>query len=283
MSYTREKPPVSNPLLKLSIGSAISNPISDDIFLELEGKKNLHLTIIFIIIDILLTLLIILQSYNFFMDDFKGNILTFILHSFCVIAILSSIIIIYYLHKYIIALITRFGYIIIGGLYFLVILVIKIVNIIMKLLSDDTTEENIELLDIIFLFVHFLTVIPRIFAFFLIKKYIIKLKKIRDIHMVTEHDNFVEKIADRIEKGYIRWSNPNASYIMDNEKDNNNNVKKYFDKKEEDEDLNINNEEENDDSIGLEINGEKKKLKYNDNNNNKEKEFIFDKKDENIL
>jgi hypothetical protein len=263
-------PPASNPMLKLSIGSAISNPISDFEFLELEGKKNLKLTIIFIIIDIFFTTLIILQMHNFLIDDFKGNIFSFIIHSLCVTVVLLLIILLYYLHNYFLALITRFGYAILGGLYFLVIFAIKIINITKKLLSDDDSEENIDLLSIIFLFVQLLTVIPRISAFFLIKKYVAKLKKIRDIQIGNEHESFVDKIAERIQKGYTRWSNPNSTIEDENEK--NNEVKQYFDKKEDDVDV-----------IALEVNGQKKEFEVNGNDNKDEKEFIFDKKDETLL
>ena len=152
----------------------------------------------------------------------------------------------------------------------MVIFAIKIVNITKKLLSDDDSEENIDVLSIIFLFVQLLTVVPRIAAFFLVKKYVAKLKKIRDIQVGNEHESFVDKIAERIQKGYTRWSNPNST--MENENEKNNEVKQYFDKKEDDIDI-----------IALDVNGQKKEFEVNGDDNNNEKEFIFDKKDETLL
>ena len=88
--------------------------------------------------------------------------------------------------------------------------------------------------------------------------------------MEEEHESFVDKIAARIQKGYTRWSNPNASYTMDNEKETEFNKKQYFDKKEEDD----NYGEDNDvDKVVLAINGQN--TDYENNN-----EFISDNKDE---
>ena len=43
--------------------------------------------------------------------------------------------------------------------------------------------------DIVFLFVHLLTIIPRFLAFFYCRKYIAKLKRIREIKLEKEHEN----------------------------------------------------------------------------------------------
>ena len=67
-----------------------------------------------------------------------------------------------------------------------------------------------------------------------------------------EHENFVEKIAARIEKGYTRWSNPNASMIIDFEPQK----KQFFDKKENDDDDNNNDDDENEDVL-FTMNGDK--------------------------
>ena len=272
MTSTKEKPPEVNPILKLSIGSAISNPIPDDELLVKEGKKPLYKTMIFIIIDLILTLLVILQYYNFLTDDFSRDIFIFSLHSLCFIGILSSVTILYFMRMYILAQMARFGYIIFGVIYVLVIFILKLKILIGKL-STEEDEIDIDVLDIVFLFVNLLTIIPRIFAFFLSKKYIIKLKKIRDIHLEAEHESFVDKVASRIEKGYNRWSNPNLSFCTDDDNTSENNKKHYFDKKENA----INNDNDNDNE-DVEFTIENKNKEENNN-----KDFLFDKKDDRLL
>ena len=292
MTSNKDKPPEVNPMLKMSIGSVISNPISDDEYLTKEGNKNLYIATSIIIFDIILVLLVFLQEYNFLTKEGKNYPLFFSIKSFFTILILALITILFWSHKYYFAQIGRFGYLILGTIYYIIKLVLKIVYIIKKLTEEedeDEPEEDDEVgpTDVIFIFVHLFTILPRILAFFLSKKYIEKLSKIRRIHMAAEHESFIEKIASRIENGYTRWSNPN--YKANNEKEITLNKKQYFDKKEgKDED-----EENNDNELDREI---KEKIlitldgnkivddnsTYNSNINNK-KGYIFDKKDEGLI
>ena len=274
MSSTREKPPEVNPLLKLSIGSIISNPLPDDEILKSEGKKSLYSTTLCIIIDILFTLLIFLEEYDFLANDFIKNFLYFSIKSFFCILILALVIILFWSRKYHVALIARFGYLILGSIYYLTKFILKIINLINQFKLRRKKKGKIKILDIIFLFVHIFTILPRILAFFLIKVYISKIKRIRQIKLEAEHENFVDKIAARIEKGYTRWSNPNASYTADDEKDGGEN-KNIFESEEE----YINKIKDENENIDFEINGNKID---NDNKNDKEKEYIFDK-DEGLL
>ena len=274
MTSQREKPPEMNPTLKMSIGSVISNPIPDDEYLTSEGKKSLNLTTIFIIIDIILTILIFLQEYDFLTKDFKKNFLFFLIKSFLCIIILVIVIIFFWFHKYYYAQICRFSYVILGTIYYLLKFLIKIINLIKEINEEnEENDDELNIADIIFLFIHLTTLIPRILAFFFSREYVKKLKKIRQIKLAAEHENFVEKIAARIEKGYTRWSNPNISYIDDNEGDIELNKKQFFDKNEDD--ININDSGDNSSEKAIfTING--KNLGDGDN----KKEFLFDKKDE---
>ena len=269
MSSTREKPPEINPLLKLSIGSIISNPLPDDEILKSEGKKSLYSTTLCVIIDIIFTLIIFLEEYDFLANNFIKNFLQFSIKSFFCILILALVIILFWSRKYHIALIDRFAYLILGSIYYLAKFILKLINLVNQFKLRHEKKGKVKILDIVFLFVHLFTILPRILSFFFIKVYISKLKRIRQIKMEAEHENFVDKIASRIEKGYTRWSNPNASYTADDQKDNEENKNKYFESEEECNNK-INDENEN---IDFEINGNK----INDENNN-EKEFILDNK-----
>lgn len=292
MTSTNEKPPEVNPMLKMSIGSVISNPISDDEYLTKGGKKSLYIATSIIIFDIILILLVFLQEYNFLTKEGKNYPLLFSIKSFFTILILAIITVLFWSHKYYFAQIGRFGYLILGTIYYIVKFVLKLVNLIKELTEEedeDEPEEEDEVgpIDVIFIFVHLFTILPRILAFFLSKKYIEKLSKIRRIHLAAEHESFIEKIASRIENGYTRWSNPN--YKANNEKEITLNKKQYFDKKEgKDED------EENDDNemdkeikekILITLDGNKivdDNSTYNSNFSNK-KGYIFDKKDEGLI
>ena len=291
MTSTKDKPPEVNPMLKMSIGSVISNPISDDEYLTKGGKKSLYIATSIIILDIILVLLVFLQEYNFLTKEGKNYPLLFSIKSFFTILILALITILFWSHKYYFAQIGRFGYLIFGTIYYIVKLVLKVVNIIKKLTEeedeDESEEDEVEPIDVIFIFVHLFTILPRILAFFLSKKYIEKLNKIRRIHMAAEHESFIEKIASRIENGYTRWSNPN--YKANNEKENTLNKKQYFDKKEgkEEDEENEDNELDREikEKILITLDGNKivdDNSTYNSNLSNK-KGYLFDKKDEGLI
>lgn len=237
MDSTNRKSPEVNPMLNMSVASIISNPIPDDELLIREGDKKLNIILICIVVDLILTLLIILQEYDFLKELVNTDILLFFIKSIICILLLGLVIFLYCLHKFYIAIFARFSYLIVGIIYYISKFVFKLVNLISKEeegtqsegQEDEEPENEIKIIDIIFLTLHLFSIIPRILAFYFCREYIEKLRKLRQIRIEEEHDNFVEKIASRIENGYTRWSNPKASFSKDTGKP----IKQYFDKKED--------------------------------------------------
>ena len=237
MDSIHRKSPEVNQMLNMSVASIISNPIPDDELLIREGDKKLNIILICIVIDLILTLLIILQEYDFLKELVNTDILLFFIKSIICILLLGLVIFLYCLHKFYIAIFARFSYLIVGIIYYISKFVFKLVNLISKEeegtqsegQEDEEPENEINIIDIIFLILHLFSIIPRILAFYFCREYIEKLRKLRQIRIEEEHDNFVEKIASRIENGYTRWSNPKASFSKDTGKP----IKQYFDKKED--------------------------------------------------
>jgi hypothetical protein len=237
MDSINRKSPEVNQMLNMSVASIISNPIPDDELLTIEGDKKLNIILICIVVDLILTLLIILQEYDFLKELIKTDILLFFIKSIICILLLGLVIFLYCLHKFYIAIIARFSYLIVGIIYYISKFILKLLDL-FKEDEEGTQSEGqeaeeleyeINIIDIIFLTLHLLTIIPRILAFYFCRGYIEKLRKLRQIRIEEEHDNFVEKIASRIENGYTRWSNPKASFSKDTGKP----IKQYFDKKED--------------------------------------------------
>jgi hypothetical protein len=237
MDSTNQNSLEINQKLNMSVASIISNPIPDDELLTIEGDKKLNIILICIVVDLILTLLIILQEYDFLKELIKTDILLFFIKSIICILLLGLVIFLYCLHKFYIAIITRFSYLIVGIIYYISKFILKLLDLFKEdeegTQSEDQEAEELEyeinIIDIIFLTLHLLTIIPRILAFYFCREYIEKLRKLRQIKIEEDHDNFVEKIASRIENGYTRWSNPKASFSKDTGKP----VKQYFDKKED--------------------------------------------------
>jgi hypothetical protein len=237
MDSTNQNSLEINQKLNMSVASIISNPIPDDELLIREGDKKLNIILICIVVDLILTLLIILQEYDFLKELVNTDILLFFIKSIICILLLGLVIFLYCLHKFYIAIFARFSYLIVGIIYYISKFVFKLVNLISKEeegtqsegQEDEEPENEIKIIDIIFLTLHLFSIIPRILAFYFCREYIEKLRKLRQIRIEEEHDNFVEKIASRIENGYTRWSNPKASFSKDTGKP----IKQYFDKKED--------------------------------------------------
>ena len=106
-------------------------------------------------------------------------------------------------------------------------------------------SENVgQIIPIIFIALTTFTIIPRILVFFISRKYLKKLERLYEIKRLEEQEQFVERIAQRIEKGYQRWSNPNANISEDEETLDEDSTKFLFEKKENN--INDNSNDEDD-------------------------------------
>ena len=228
--------PKVNPEFKKSVGSAISNPIPDDEYLTKEGNKKLKSIIIYISIDFIITLIMLLQNYDFLYDVEDYSIYLYIARTILCIICFSSLIVLFCLHKLLATKIARWIYFVLGIAYYILILILRIIDIV-KIYLNGQNKNSV--LSIIFLILHAGTITPRILVFFISKKYLKKLVNLEQIRKLEEQEKFVERIATRIEKGYKRWSHPNMSYSEEEEIFDEDKTKHLFDKKE----ININDNE----------------------------------------
>ena len=236
----KEKLPEINPAFKASVGSNISNPIPDDEYLNKEGNKNLKFMLLYIIIDFFMTLIMLFQDYEFFIEQTNTKILECISRTILCLICFSSIIILFCLHKLIAAHIARWAYLILGFAYYCLVFTLRILNLIY--IVNETEKSTI--IPIIFIALTTFTIIPRILVFFISRKYLKKLERLYEIKRLEEQEQFVEKIAQRIEKGYQRWSNPNANISEDEETLDEDSTKFLFEKKENN--INDNSNDEDD-------------------------------------
>lgn len=235
--------PKVNPEFKKSVGSAISNPIPDDEYLTTEGNKKLKSIIIYISIDFIVTLIMLLENYDFLYDVENNSIYLYIARTILCIICFSSLIALFCLHKLLATKIARWAYFILGIAYYALIIILRVIDIIKIALNNQSKSLT---LSIIFLVLQLGTIIPRILVFFISKKYLKKLMNLDQIRKLEEQEKFVESIATRIEKGYKRWSHPNMSYSEEEEIIDEDKTKHLFEKKE----ININdNDNSTEDNI----------------------------------
>lgn len=190
------------------------------------------------------------------------------------------------LKKSIVLLIARYCYIIVGGVFYFVKLIIMVF-----IRTIEIEEGNFYLsdIDIIFIYVALVSIIPRIFGFLLMKNLIEDFKKLEDYKREVEHETFIEKVSSKVDRGYSRWSEGNINdlsiekdlnndneRISNNDYNNNNSDNNSFNNAE----CNNENKEDKKDNMELSINGIKRELYvYKENNKNNDKESKVEQKE----
>lgn len=249
---------VSTTSLKISMGSVSSNPISDQDELTLKRRRFLFFTLICTTIDFITTILILIKDCNFFPSeneqgktiDPDPDIQNFIIISLAIIIFFFINLVLLLVKKPILSKIGRFFYLIVGIIHYIFQVTIKIIYFYKNDFYLNST-------DIIFFFLVSIVIIPRIIGFNLIKVYERILLKIEQVERQEDHENFLEKIVDKIDRG---------SKV--------NNVKASVGEKELDQSQNEGNDEEeivftmNDNKVitdnkGNVLSGEEKKEKEN--------------------
>lgn len=183
--------------LKISMGSVTSNPLSDkDLFLK-ENKRLYNIIMIFIITDFILNELIIINDCNIFFSLFDKErtpyIFNFFLYTIISLIIFGCILLFLFLKKLILSKSARFFYLIVGILYY-------VYQIIIKLIDFGVKGFDLETLDIIIFIILSLSIIPKIVGFLYIKIYERTIIKIEDAKITEEQQHFIEKVEGKLDR-----------------------------------------------------------------------------------
>lgn len=180
--------------LKISMGSNLSNPISDkDLFGE-ENRKLYNIIIIFIIADFILNEIIIIKDSGIAESDNKKKaLILLLLYTFISIIIFGSILLLLNLKKLLLSKIVRFSYLIIGILYYAY-------QVVMTILIFSEDDFNLDPLDIIIFIIISLTLIPRIVVFLFVRVYERTIIKINKAKIAEEHEMFIEKVVNKLDR-----------------------------------------------------------------------------------
>ena len=204
-----------------TMDSMISNPEPEPQFISKEGKNYFIKSTVYILIDLLLSILYIFEEYSGLLKNlFEHDLNLFLLILFSSITLLAFIIIIILImtHITICVKIGRYIYIILGLADLLYKIILKIIYFIRK-------SKNIPIQDIIVFVIILVSIFPRCLAFCNIEKFEKVCKKVDESRRVLLHEKFVEKIGEKVDKGrYSRWSNTimdrtNTSNKLDSSKD----------------------------------------------------------------
>ena len=183
--------------LKISMASVTSNPLSDKALFGRENKRLYKIILILFVVDFVLNEFIYFNDCGIisaFFDNKKDpSVGLFILYTILSIFIFSTLLLFLYLKKLILSKITRFFYLIVGILYY-------IYQIIIKLLFFAKDHFSLDAFDVIFFIAVALTIIPRIVGFLYIKVFERTIKKIYGAKIAEEHAMFIEKVVDKFDR-----------------------------------------------------------------------------------
>ena len=182
-----------------TVDTVVSNPEPEPEFIGKEGVDNFKKSVMWILIDLFLTIFLILEEYGLFKGDLK-TIKVIVVSSIALV--LFAIILIFVLsHVTILVIISKYMYIILGSLYYSYKLLLMIIFLIQN-------ESDISNLDLVFFVIILSSIIPRILGFYNIEQLERVCKKVDNSKRVLAHEKFVEKIENKVDRGgYSRWSN----------------------------------------------------------------------------
>ena len=208
-----------------TIDSQVSNPEPEPVFIGREGKDNFKKAIIWIFVDLIITMLLITVQYGLFQGDIE--IVNLIVVASIALVIFAFILIFVLSHITILVLISKYAYIILGGIYYTYKLVLMIIFLI-------ANESDISNLDLVIFVVILASIIPRIMGFYNIELLAKVCKKVDDSRRILAHEKLIEKIGNKVDRGnYSRWSNTleierisSANLSIEEENDKNKKKKK---------------------------------------------------------
>lgn len=185
---------------KISIASSVSMPIPDAELIGGEGKGKLRLSLIWILVDLFITLFLIVVECNLLFTKKKFNSKKLIINAVTVFFIYILLIIFILSHKTTLVIIAKYFYISVGSVYYIYKLALVIIYMVKN-------EAEISDFDLVIFCVTLASIIPRIFGFYNAELYDQILSRVDEAKRIEEHERLIEKIEKKIDKGYSRWTN----------------------------------------------------------------------------
>ena len=186
--------------LKESVYESEDSDMTESEIKTEEVKKNYLFMILFIVIDYVITGVIIVHESNIFNQEADINYLFLIINGAFLTAFFLFIIISLLLYKVCLSKIIKYLYVIILGAYFVYFLVLKIIYFVNHF-------DELGILDIIFLILLLITIIPRLFFFCYIDAYIIALVQKYEYKKEEDHEVFKQALENEMERGdNTNWS-----------------------------------------------------------------------------
>jgi hypothetical protein len=186
--------------LKHSLASNVSNPIPEDVLMNKKVKKGFIMLLIVLLLDLVISLIFNLLNIIFLNEKTLRNKLILVFIFLFIFYIFF--IIMFYIKKSNILYFLIFGFCLLIFTIFEFYYQIKIMKNTDKYMKDRYINYN---LDVFILISIIVSVVVRFVIIYCLKSYKLKLFKLENFQRLIEHENFVEKIENRVDKSN-RWS-----------------------------------------------------------------------------
>ena len=186
--------------IKETIYESANSDMKDSEIKKQVAKKKYYFIILFTSIDYVIIICNILYESNIFYSNKENNYIFLIINAACFTAFFFFIIISLLCYNVCLSKIAKYLYIGLSSIYFVYLLVLKIIYFI-------NNFSNIEHLDTIFLILLLITIVPKLFFFCYIDAYIVALVEKDECEKGEEHEDFRQNLENKMERGdNTNWS-----------------------------------------------------------------------------
>jgi hypothetical protein len=187
--------------LKNSLASNVSAPIPEDEMMKKKVKIGSFVFIFITISDLIITLFTNIINLIYF-DEFKYDYLTYFI-LFLLLYVCFFISFLFINSQCICRLLFFYGFLLFFYFFFEIFYQIKIMQNISDFMKDDYEKNNFDLIILTFII---LSLVIRISILIVLYKYKNKLSNYEKFQRFVDHENFIEKIENKVDKSNIRWS-----------------------------------------------------------------------------
>ncbi len=200
--------------LKNSYASNISAPIPEDEMIKKKVRNGFFIFVFITFADLIITLFTHIMNLIFFYN-FKYDYLTYFI-IFILLYVFFFIIFLFINSQCIGHLLIFYGFFLFMYFIFEFFYQIKIMKNISDFMKKDYEKYNF---DLIILTLIILSLIIRIFILFVLFQYKNKLSNYEKYQRLVEHENFIEKIGNKVDKSNVRWSGASKNTEVNDNKD----------------------------------------------------------------
>ncbi len=186
--------------LKDSMYESVDSDMTESEVKKEQVKGNYKFLVLFVVIDFIITICILLHECNFF-NDKENNYIFFLINAISVTVFFLFILFSLVLFKICLSKVIKYIYLGFVAAYFVYLLVIKIIYFVNHF-------DDIDTLDLVFLFLLLVTVVPRLFFFCYMDSFIRNLVEKYDCQKGEEHENFKQNLEYKMrgDNNNTNWS-----------------------------------------------------------------------------